>query len=67
VHVLAGHVLVEAYEIDLLLEVAAQAHPLLLADDGEDGLVVELRVVEAVEEVDRTRSARGHAHADLAG
>jgi hypothetical protein len=67
VDVLARHVLVEAYEIDLLLEVAAEAHPLLLTDYRDDGLVVELRVVEAVQKVYGAGSARRHAHPDLAG
>ena len=36
-------------------------------DDRDHELVVELRVVEAVEEVDRARPARRHADPDLAG
>ena len=47
--ILAGDVLEERVQVDLLLEVAAQRHPLLLADDGDHGRVVELGVVEAVE------------------
>ena len=54
-HVL-GHVLEEHLEIDLLLVLGAERRALLLADDGEDGRVVELRVVKAVQEVDRARA-----------
>ncbi len=56
VDVLVRHVLVEAYEVHLLLEVTPEAHSLLLADDRDHGLVVELGVVETVEEMYRTRS-----------
>jgi hypothetical protein len=66
-HELRGDVLVEDLQVDLLLEVGAQRQPRLLADDGHDRLVVELGVVEAVEQVDRARAGRRHAHADLAG
>ena len=39
----------------------------LLADDRDHRLVVELGVVEPVEQVDRARPGRRHAHADLVG
>ena len=64
--VLGGHVLVERAQVDLLLEVAAERHALLLADDGHDGRVVELRVVEPVEQVDGAGAGGRHADADLA-
>jgi hypothetical protein len=56
----------ERAQVDLLLEVAPQRHPLLLADDRDDRRVVELGVVEAVAQVDRPRARGGHADADLA-
>jgi hypothetical protein len=48
-HVLTRHVLEECGAIHLLLEVAADCRPVLLADDGDDRLTVELRIVEAVQ------------------
>jgi hypothetical protein len=60
-------VLEQDLEVDLLLVVGPERHLVLLADQGEDGHVVELGVVEAVEEVDRARAGRGDADADLAG
>ena len=54
-------------EVDLLLVVAAEPGPRLLADDRHHRLVVELGVVEAVEQVDRAGARGGHADADLAG
>ncbi len=49
VDVLLGDVLEERVEVDLLLIVAAEGELGLLSDDGHHGLVVELRVVEAVQ------------------
>ena len=66
-HVLRGDVLEQRDEVDLLLVVAAQAHSGLLADDRQHRLVVELRVVEAVQQVDRARAGGGYADADFAG
>ena len=54
-------------QVDLLLIVAAQRRARLLADDGDDRLVVHLGVVEAVEEVDGARARGRQADADLAG
>ncbi len=65
--VLARDVLEEREEIDLLLVAAAERGQRLLADDRDDGLVVELRVVEAVQEMDRARAGGRQADADLAG
>jgi hypothetical protein len=62
-----GHVLEEGVQVDLLLVVRAEREALLLADDGQHRRVVELRVVEAVQEVDRSRAGGGDADADLAG
>ena len=54
-------------QVDLLLVVAAERRARLLADDRDHRLVVELRVVEAVQEVDRAGPAGREADADLAG
>lgn len=50
-----------------LLVAAAERRAGLLADDREHRLVVELRVVQAVQQVDRTGTGRCEADADLAG
>lgn len=65
--VVGGDVLVEAQQIDLLLVTAAQGTAVGLPDDRDDGNVVELRVVEAVEEMDGAGSRSSHADTDLAG
>ena len=67
VHVLAGHVLEQRDQVDLLLIVAAERGALLLADDRDHRLMVELGVVEAVQEVDRAGARGRHADAGLAG
>ena len=66
-HVFGGDVLEQALQVDLLLVVAAERRARLLADDGDHRLVVRLRVVEPVEQVDRAGAGGRHAHADLAG
>src|SRR5437588_751884 len=60
-HVLGGHILEQRVQVDLLLVVRAERHRLLLADDRHYRLVVELRVVEAVQQVNRTGPRGGHA------
>ena len=64
--VLVRDVLEQRLQVDLLLVVAAERHARLLADDREHRLVVELRVVEAVQEVDRAGARGREADADLA-
>ncbi len=64
-HVLVRDILEQRGEVDLLLVVAAETEPGLLADDRHDRLVVELRVIQAVEEVDRARPGGGEANASL--
>ena len=66
-NVLGGDVLEQRDEVDFLLVAAAERGARLLADDREDGRVVELGVVQAVEEMDRARPRGGEADADLAG
>ena len=65
VDVLVRDVLEQRQQVDLLLVVAAERRAGLLADDGDHRLMVELGVVEAVQQVDRTRSRRGEADAHL--
>src|SRR4029450_7074072 len=60
-------VLEEGDEVDFLLIVPAEPHPRLLTDDREHGLVIELRVIQTVEQVDFTRSRGREANADFAG
>ncbi len=49
VDVLMGDILVQRHEIDFLLEEAAHGLTRRLADDRDDGLVIHLGVVEAVQ------------------
>jgi hypothetical protein len=65
-HELAGHVLEQRLEVHLLKPFGPERHALLLPDDRDHGLVVELRVVQAVQELDGAGSRGGDAHADLA-
>ena len=65
-HVVRRDVLEQRDEVDLLLVVAAEAHPRLLPHDRQHRLVVELRVVEPVQEVDGARPGSGETDADLA-
>ena len=65
--VLGGHVLEQAVQVHLLLVIAAERRARLLADDGHHRLMVRFGVVEAVQQVDRTGSRGGHAHAEVAG
>ena len=59
--VVAADVLVQAEQIDFLLVGAAHRRPLGLPHDRHHRNVVELGVVQAVEQVDRTRAAGGGA------
>src|SRR5215210_4298202 len=63
----AGHVREQGLQVDLLLVAAAERRSRLLADDRDDRLVVELRVVEAVQEVDRAWARGRDADARLPG
>jgi len=49
-------ILEQRVEVDLLLIAAADRRSAGLADDGHDRLVIHLRVVEAVEQVDGARA-----------
>ena len=66
-HVVAADVFEQAEQVDFLLVGAAHRRAFGLSDDGHHRHVVELGVVEAVEQVYRSRAAGRHAHPDLAG
>jgi hypothetical protein len=62
-----GHVGEQLAQVDFLLVQRAQRDPLLLADYRDHRLVIQFRVVQAVEQVDRTRARRRHAAPHLTG
>ena len=62
-----GHVTEEPLHVELLLEVGAQGDTGLLADDGDDRLVVAVGVVEPVHQMHGPGPGGGDADADLAG
>ena len=57
----------ERDEIDFLLIAAAERGARLLPDDREHRLVIHLRVVKAVQEMNRARPGSGETDAELAG
>ena len=65
-HELVRHVFEQRLQIDFLLKIATHGGRRSLAHDGHDWLMVELRIVESVQQMDRARSRSRHAHADLA-
>jgi len=66
-HVVAGDVLEQGEQVDFLLVGAAHGAAVGLADDRDDGHVVQLGVVQAVEQVNGPRARSRHAQADAAG
>src|SRR5262249_59740105 len=62
--VVLGDVGVEPVECYLLLVAGAQNGGLLHAGDREHGHVIQLRVIQAVQQVDTTRPRGGEAHTD---
>jgi len=66
-HEVVRDILEQRNQVDFLLEVAAQRAARLLAHQRQHGLVVQLGVVQAVEQMDRARPRGRHADADLAG
>ena len=62
----AGDVLEEGRQIDFLLVAAPPGHLRDIADDGDHRLVIEARVVEAIEQVDGAGSLGGETDADRA-
>ncbi len=65
--VLARDVLEQRRQVHFLLEAAAERGARRLADDRDHRLMVELRVVESVQQVDGTRAGSRQADADLPG
>jgi hypothetical protein len=49
-----SHILEKGNEIDFLLIVTSEHSTGLLSYDGQNGLVVHLRIVQAVQQVDRS-------------
>ena len=64
--VLVRDVLEQRRQVHLLLVRAAERRRRLLSDDRDHGLVVELRVIQPVQEVNRARAGGREAHTDLA-
>ena len=64
--VVGGHVLEQGLQIDFLLIARADRGARLLTDDGDDGNMVHLRVVETVQEMDRARPGGRVAETNLA-
>ena len=67
VNVLVGDVLEQRDEVSLLLVTAPERGPRLLADDSHYRGMVHLGVVEAIQQVNSSRTRRGGADTDLAG
>jgi hypothetical protein len=66
-NVRSGDVFEQAEQIHFLLVAAAQGCARLLADNRDDGLVIQLRVVQTVEQMDGARAGRRQADTNLAG
>jgi hypothetical protein len=62
-----GDIAQQGLQVDLLEPFRAERDALLLTHQGDNRLVVELRVVEPVEELDGTGARGGDADARLAG
>ena len=67
VDVVAGDILVQRHQIDFLLVVAAERQAVLLPDDRQHRLMVGLRVVKAVQQMDRARPGGREADPEFAG
>ncbi len=59
VHIFVPDVFEQADQIDFLLVMSAERRAGLLSNDCDDRLVIELRVVQTVQQVDRSRTRRG--------
>ena len=64
--VVDGHVLKDAVEGHVLLAEGVEQIVVVAAGDGQDGLLVELGVIEAVEQVEAARAGGGEADAEAA-
>jgi len=65
--ILGSDVLEQRVKISFLLRACPDTGERLLTDDRDERLVVELRILEPVEHMNRPRSARHQADADLPG
>jgi hypothetical protein len=65
--VVAGDVLEQGLQIHFLLVAPAHSAACGLPDDRHHRHMIQLRVVQAVQQMDRARPTRGHAHAHPAG
>ena len=64
-HKFRGNIFEEALQIDFLLIRTAHRQARRLSDDRYDRLMIELRVIEAIEKVNRSGTGSGHAHSDF--
>ena len=64
-HVVARDILEERMQVDFLLKRAAKRRAHRLSDNGEHRLMVELRIVEAVQEMNCSGARGGEANAHL--
>jgi len=65
--VITRYILEKANQIDLLLEVPTHRHASLLTHDRDDALMIHLRIVEPIQQVDGTRAAGRKTYTDFAG
>src|SRR5687767_391284 len=65
-YIVAGDVLEERMQVNLLLEITAQSRTDRLADNGQYRLVIKLGIVQAVQQMDRPGARCGEADSDLA-
>jgi hypothetical protein len=66
-HELARNVLEKGRQVDFLSIVRADGTPRRLPDEGDDRLMIELRVIEAVQQMNGAGPGGRQADADLAG
>ncbi len=67
VHVLVRDVLEQGKQIHFLLVIAAERHPVLLADERHHRLMIHLGVVQAVQQMDRARPGSSQTDTDFSG
>jgi hypothetical protein len=67
VHKFVRDIFVQRDEIDFLLVLAAERRARLLSDDRDNRLMIHLRVIEAIQEMDRARAGGRETDADFSG
>src|SRR3954468_11833220 len=65
--VVDGDILEDTRQVDVLLGEGVDQVAVVMARDGKDGSAIELRVVQAVGQVQPTRTGRGEAHTETSG